>query len=282
MHIAEALQRVTNTLISSGSDAPEAASQARLLVAARAAIPYAALFFHLQDDFNYQLLEPDLAALAAGQPLQYILGETAFMGLSIRVRPCALIPRLDSEALLEAAIFALREHPAPQLADLCTGSGAFALAFAHYLPRAEVVASDISSEALALAEENAAALGLSSRVQFAQGDLFAALPPASAQFDLISINPPYIPQAELASLPPQVRQEPRLALDGGADGLDFYRRIAAQAAPFLTARGLLLLEHGDDQQDAVAQLFIAAGYAVQQRLKDYGQRPRGLLLTRPA
>ena len=139
--------------------------------------------------------------------------------------------------------------------DIGTGSGAIALALRHMCPFARVAASDASGEALSLARENAERLGLS--VELLLGNLFEAV--GGRRFDLILSNPPYIPTAECATLQPEVRFEPRMALDGGADGLDFYRRIAREAPAHLTGRGMLAVEVGDGQAPAVAALFQAAG-----------------------
>lgn len=193
-------------------------------------------------------------------PLQYLLGTQGFYGLEIQTDARALIPRQETETLCETGIAHLRAlgpapAPAPEALDLCTGTGAVALALKHECPFARVAASDLSGEALSLARENARRLGLS--VAFFAGDLFAAV--GERRFDLILSNPPYIPTDECARLQPEVLREPRMALDGGADGLDFYRRIAREAPARLTARGMLAVEAGDGQAPAVASLFEAAG-----------------------
>lgn len=189
-------------------------------------------------------------------PLQYLLGTQGFYGLEIQTDVRALIPRQETETLCETGIAHLRAlGPAPEALDLCTGTGAVALALKHECPFARVAASDASAEALSLARENARRLGLS--VDFFEGDLFDAV--GERRFDLILSNPPYIPTDECARLQPEVLREPRMALDGGADGLDFYRRIAREAPARLTARGMLAVEAGDGQAAAVASLFEAAG-----------------------
>ena len=191
-------------------------------------------------------------------PLQYLLGTQGFYGLELRTDARALIPRQETETLCETGIAHLRALgplPPPEALDLCTGTGAIALALAHECPFARVAASDLSGEALSLARENARRLGLP--VAFFAGDLFDAV--GERRFDLIVSNPPYIPTDECARLQPEVRFEPRMALDGGADGLDFYRRIAREAPAHLSARGMLAVEAGDGQAAAVASLFEAAG-----------------------
>lgn len=203
-------------------------------------------------------------------PLQYLLGTQGFYGLEIQTDARALIPRQETETLCETGIAHLRAlgpTPAPEALDLCTGTGAVALALRHECPFARVAASDLSGEALSLARENARRLGLP--VDFFAGDLFAAV--GERRFDLIVSNPPYIPTDECARLQPEVCFEPRMALDGGADGLDFYRRIAREAPAHLSARGMLAVEAGDGQAAAVAALFEAAGLRDAEAVNDlYG------------
>lgn len=183
------------------------------------------------------------------EPLQYITGQAWFMGLPLQTAPGVLIPRFDTEALCQRAL--ARVPSKGRVLDLCTGSGALAVAIAHARPGARMLAGDISPEALALTRRNAAACGAA--VEARQGDLFA--PFAGEAFDAIVSNPPYIPAGELPTLQAEVRREPALALDGGADGLDFYRRIAAEAPAFLSHGGWLLLEIGSSQAAAVTALL---------------------------
>ena len=187
----------------------------------------------------------------AGEPVAYICGEKEFMGLAFKVTPSVLVPQPDTETLVEAAIERLRGKKPPRIADICTGSGAIALALAHYLPETSAAATDISADALEIAKQNAEALNLSERVRFFEGDLLAPL--AGETFDAIVSNPPYIPGADIEGLPREVRAEPRLALDGGADGLDFYRRLVGESAALLNDGGFLAVECGDTQAGAVAE-----------------------------
>ena len=186
---------------------------------------------------------------AAREPLQYILGSQSFMGFPFRTDPRALIPRNDTEALCEEALRHLR--PGDRALDLCTGSGALAVALKKLCPGARVVASDLSADALALARENADALG--AEVEFRQGDLFA--PVAGERFQLVVSNPPYVPETLRGRLQAEVEREPALALFAGPDGLRFYRRIAREAPGHLAPRGRLILEIGDGQGDAVSALL---------------------------
>lgn len=197
---------------------------------------------------------------AAREPLQYIIGTEEFMGMAFRVTPAVLIPRLDTETLVcEAA--RLLDGRAVRIADIGTGSGAIAVGVAKLLPKAEIVAVDISGDALAVARENAAANGMAERISFRQGDLLSPL--EGEQLDAIISNPPYIAEEEWAQLMPEVREfEPRGALTPGADGLHFYRRLAAGAPALLIPGGFLAVEVGYDQGAAVAGLFASGGLRV--------------------
>ncbi|MBR5110431.1 MAG: peptide chain release factor N(5)-glutamine methyltransferase [Clostridia bacterium] len=183
------------------------------------------------------------------EPLQYILGSQSFMGFSFKTDRRALIPRNDTEALCEEALRHVR--PGSAVLDLCTGTGALAVAVKKLCPEAAVTAADISAEALSLAKENAAAL--QAEVRFLQGDLFA--PAAGERFDVIISNPPYIPESLRGHLQAEVEKEPALALFAGPDGLDFYRRIAREAPAHLRPQGWLCLEAGDGEAEAVAALL---------------------------
>ena len=183
------------------------------------------------------------------EPLQYILGNQSFMGFSFKTDSRALIPRNDTEALCEEALRHIRSGD--QVLDLCTGTGALAIAMKKLCPTAQVTATDISEEALALARENAEALN--EAIRFVQGDLLTPL--AGEHFHVIVSNPPYIPEGLRGRLQEEVNKEPALALFAGEDGLDFYRRIAADAPKHLFSHGRLCLEIGDGQGDAVAGLL---------------------------
>ncbi len=212
---------------------------------------------------------------AAGEPVAYICGEKEFMGLTFKVTPAVLVPQPDTETLVEAAIERLKGKGGARVADVCTGSGAIALALAHYLPESSVTATDISSDALEIAKQNAEALGLSERVQFFEGDLLAPL--SGETFDAIVSNPPYIPGAEIAGLPREVRAEPRLALDGGADGLDFYRRLVGESAALLQDGGFLAVECGDTQAVAIAEM-AADAFGKTEIVRDLADKERVLVL----
>ena len=188
-------------------------------------------------------------------PLQQILGKAEFFSLSFKVTPRVLIPRPETEVLVESLIERLKDLPSPRILDLGTGSGAIGVALAHTLPACEVVASDLSTEALRMARENARLNRVDRSLAFVQGDLLSPFRPRPA-FHAIASNPPYIPSGDLPTLQPEVRKfEPRAALDGGPDGLRVSRTIVSQAAPYLHPGGWLALEVGNDQAARVADLF---------------------------
>jgi release factor glutamine methyltransferase len=199
---------------------------------------------------------------AAREPLQYLIGWEDFHGVRLAVTPDVLVPRPETEGLVAWAIEVLGERAEPVAADMGTGSGAIACAIAHALPRAEVLAVEVSAGALAVASRNVRELALSARIHLLAGDLFAPLGSIAAGLDLVVANPPYLPSAVLPSLPPEVsRHEPRAALDGGPDGLAVIRRIVSGAPPGLRRGGWLLMEIGDDQAGPVASLMAAEGFA---------------------
>lgn len=204
-------------------------------------------------------LGPALARALKGEPLTRIAGRRSFYGRDFRVTPDVLDPRPETELLVEEMLKRLAGQPAPRLLDLGTGSGAILLSLLAELPDATGVAVDISSAALAVASENADSLGLAGRVTFQQGDLFEGI---EGRFDAIVSNPPYIPSGDLAGLEPAVRHfDPALALDGGPDGLEFYRRIAHGARSFLRPGGWLGVEIGAGQAEDVSALLVASGFA---------------------
>ncbi|MGY6517604.1 MAG: peptide chain release factor N(5)-glutamine methyltransferase [Lysobacteraceae bacterium] len=208
---------------------------------------------------------------AAGEPVAHLLGRRAFWTLELDVDASTLIPRPDTERLVEAALARLAPDSDLSVADLGTGTGAIALALARERPKLAVVATDRSEPALALARANAARLGLG-QVEFLAGDWFAPL--AGRRFGLVVSNPPYIAEDDGHLQQGDVRFEPRSALVAGRDGLDDLRRIARDAPAHLQPGGWLMVEHGHDQGEAVRGLFAAAGLREVRTLRDLGDRDR--------
>jgi len=220
----------------------------------------------------------------SGECAAYILGRKEFYGLEFLVNPSVLVPRPDTETLVE--IVGSREWGVgsggqpTRVLDLCTGSGAIAIALKHTMPKLEVWATDISAEALETAKANAARLLPPDSIRFFQGNLYDALPSSPPLFTVhcslftIVSNPPYIPTADLPSLAPEVRMEPALALDGGGDGLDVIRKIVSRAPEFLCPGGVLLLEADPRQMKDIAALYKEAGFSDIQTHTDLSGRER--------
>jgi release factor glutamine methyltransferase len=222
-------------------------------------------------------IRPLVRRRAQHEPVQYILGETEFCGLKLKVDRRALIPRPETEQLVEL-VLASANAPA-RILDLGTGSGALALALASQLPAAAVTATDRSDEALALARENAASLGLAERIAFVKADWFSGLP--VAEFDLIVSNPPYLTAAETAEALPEVRDfEPVSALTSGEEGTADLATIIRGAPGFLAAGGLLALETGIAQHSRLTALAQAAGFARVESKRDLTGRDRFVLAFR--
>ncbi len=227
-------------------------------------------------DFDKPMGEPELARYrelvkrrAEGEPTAYLTGAREFWGRRFAVDARVLVPRPETELLVEAALAALPEGGAAL--DLGTGSGAIAISLALGKPGARVTAVDLSADALAVARGNAAALG--AEVAFLEGDLFGPLP-AGARFDVIASNPPYVPTGELAGLQREVQREPRLALDGGPDGLAVLRRVVEAAPRWLAPGGALLLEMHETHVDLLPALCRAAGFAEAEARRDLAGLPR--------
>lgn len=212
------------------------------------------------------------------EPLQYITGEAPFFSRVFQVDSRVLIPRPETEALCAWALEALPASGPCRVLDLCCGSGCIGLTLAAERPSLQVTLSDCSPDALDVSAANAARFGL--QVSLHRGDLTEGLP--QAFFDCVVSNPPYIPSAECGILQPEVLREPSLALDGGADGLDFYRRIAAESAAVLRPEGILLLELGYGEADAVSGLLVSAGFTGITVRKDFGGIDRMMLAVCPA
>lgn len=210
-------------------------------------------------------------------PLAYLLGEAAFCRETYRVTPDVLIPRPDTEILVEEAI---KRIPAGvRFADLCCGSGCIGISVLASRPDLSCVSVDLSPAAVALTRENAERNGVAGRISAVRADLFA-LPDELSGFGALLCNPPYIASGVIPTLSPEVQREPLAALDGGADGLAFYREIARRLPFLLAPGGIALLEIGYDQARSVAEIFSACGKAPEIR-SDYGGNPRLAILSRP-
>jgi release factor glutamine methyltransferase len=229
---------------------------------------------------NLETLRALTARRAAHEPLQHLTGQQEFYGLTLRVTPDTLIPRPETELLVEAVINAIPNKSAPiKILDVGTGTGAITLALAAHLLQAEIFACDVSEAALAVARENARRLDLDHRISFMISDLLAAL--AGEIFDIIVSNPPYVSLADASTLAPEVRDhEPHLALFAGADGLGIYRRLIPAAHAALVPNGLLALEIGFGQSASVRALLDEKLWHSIRILNDYAAIPRLVLATR--
>ena len=286
MTVLEIIQRSAQFLAKRGVDSPRL--QIELLLAQVLQMPRLKLYLN----FDRRLTPNELEQVrnlvqrrGQREPLQHILGSTSFCGLEIAVNPNVLIPRPETELLAERAWPFLNSRAAgdaPSALDFGTGSGCLAIALAMKCPVAKIYALDVSSAALVVARENAERHSVAERIQFFEGDGFSVLP-ANSRFDLIAANPPYIPSAAIDTLQPEVRDyDPRVALDGGEDGLDFFRRLAAEAAAHLNRGGRLMLEFGDDQGGALRELFGEHNWIVEAIESDYTARARILIATAPS
>ncbi|HLX94921.1 MAG TPA: peptide chain release factor N(5)-glutamine methyltransferase [Verrucomicrobiae bacterium] len=280
MTVLEAIQKSTEFLAKKGVESPRL--QIELLLAHLLKMPRMKLYL----SFERALTPAETDALrelvkrrGQREPLQHITGSISFCGLEMTVNRQALVPRPETELLAEAGwkfLSTLNPQPSTVL-DFGTGTGCIAITLAVKCPQAIITATDVSAEALARATENAARHNVATRIEFLQGDGFAAFS-AGASFDLIISNPPYIPSAEIATLQPEVRDfDPRAALDGGVDGLDFYRRLAKEAKSFLKPDGKIMLEFGDGQDGTIRKIFEAEKWIVEAVKEDYSHRARILI-----
>jgi len=292
--VLETIQRSADFLSKKGVESPRL--QAELLLAYVLKLPRMRLYL----SFDRTLIPGELDPLrdlvlrrSRREPLQQIIGSTSFCGLEIAVNRDVLVPRPETELLAESGWEFLNQIAASSergpesqgsglsAMDYGTGSGCLALALASKCPLAKVHALDVSPAALETAKANAQHLGLTHRLCFWLGDGFQALP--ELRFDLLISNPPYIPTAEIATLEPEVRDfDPRQALDGGADGLDHYRRLASGGGAFLNPAGKLMIEFGDGQSEPIRALLEAQNWVVERIGEDYTQRPRIMIAHRRA
>ena len=300
MTVLEAIQKSSDFLAKKGVDSPRL--QTELLLAHLLKLPRMQLYLNFERALSpaeTDALREMIKRRGVREPLQHIVGSTSFCGLDLRVNRHALIPRPETELLAEEAWKFLQGRAGTELTrdsselhaaagsesqpypsttlDFGTGTGCIAIAIAAKCPGANIVALDISPEALALAKTNAEKNQVADRIEFVHGDGFAAVGSARS-FDLIASNPPYIASAEIETLQPEVRDfDPRGALDGGPDGLDFYRMLAKQAKPFLKPEGKVMLEFGDGQAEDIRNIFQAENWIVEAVKADYSQRERILI-----
>jgi release factor glutamine methyltransferase len=280
--VLEGIQKSADFLQKKGVDSPRL--HAELLLAHVLKLPRMKLYLN----FERALTDPETDSLrelvrrrGTREPLQHIVGSTSFCGVEIAVNRHVLIPRPETELLAEEAwkwLSAVSHQPLAL--DFGTGSGCIAIAVAAKVPSVKIFALDVSEEALELAKQNAERNKVSDRITFLLGNGFETLKLAAdlPRFDLVVSNPPYIPTAEIETLDPEVRDfDPRGALDGGADGLEFYRRLAAEARAFLNPDGKVMLEFGDGQADAIRRIFEEQKWIVEAIREDYTQRQRILI-----
>jgi len=280
MTVLEAIQKSTEFLAKKGVESPRL--QTEFLLAHLLKMPRMKLYLN----FDRVLLPAETDSLrelirrrGLREPLQHITGSTSFCGYEIAVSRHALIPRPETELLAELGwkFLTTRHSSLATALDFGTGTGCIAIALAAKCPNTKITALDVSADALALAKQNALQNQVAERIEFLCGDGFAALA-GNTQFDLLISNPPYIASAEIETLDPEVKDfDPRGALDGGADGLDFYRRLAAEAKPFLKPDGKIMLEFGDGQTDAIKKIFENEKWVVEAVQDDYSQRARILV-----
>ena len=305
MTVLKAIQKSTEFLAKKGVESPRL--QTELLLAHLLKLPRMRLYLN----FERALTPAETDALrdlvkrrGQREPLQHITGSTSFCGLEIAVNRYVLTPRPETEILAELGwnfLSTLNFQPSTAL-DFGTGSGCLAIALAVKCPAAQITAVDVSPDALALAKQNAGRHNAAERIEFLQSNGFAALhneseggaprrpdspkeewgsrssPLRKMEFDLIISNPPYIPSAEIATLQPEVRDfDPRAALDGGVDGLDFYRKLAMESKPFLKPGGKIMLEFGDGQAGAIGKILETEKWIVEAVKEDYSQRARILI-----
>jgi release factor glutamine methyltransferase len=281
--VLESIQKTTEFFERRGIESPRL--QAELLLAHALQLPRMKLYL----SFDRVLTPVEVDAFrelvrrrGLREPLQHLVGTVSFCGLELAVSRVALIPRPETEMLAQLGWEFLRQQrsPAPAALDLGTGTGCLAITLAHHCPTVEVFAADISPDALELARANAARHAMNGRIQFGLGDAFAGVP-VGRRFDLIISNPPYIATAEIATLEPEVRDhDPAVALDGGSDGLDFYRRLACEAVDYLAPGGKLMVEFGEGQAPELEKIFSGQNWVVEAVVEDYSRRARFLVAHR--
>lgn len=290
--IRKVLEWTTSHLKKHGSNTPRL--DAEVLLAHARQCQRIQLYTHYDEELTEEVravMRDLVQRRAQHEPVAYLVGEREFFSLPFFVNADVLIPRPDSETLIVEAISCLKSTPVEgeavveprpwRIADLCTGSGCLAITLARQFPAARLVATDLSEKALEVASKNVERHALKERVELRQGSLFEPLP-NQPPYDLIVSNPPYIPRAEIETLDEDVRRhEPRLALDGGTDGMDVLRPLIAHGADYLLPGGWMLLEFTPEQAPALFEFAQAQpDWSLVQVVKDLSQRPRVLKLQK--
>jgi release factor glutamine methyltransferase len=261
--IAEAIQRAAARL--SAHKVPNARLDAEVLLCHALGRDRAWVLIHMQDQLDDQglrIFEKSIDRRSVREPLQYITGSQEFWGLPFKVTPDVLIPRPETEFVVEAALKNITGHPAPVIIDLCTGSGCIVISLAKELAKARFFATDRSDRALHIAQENARQNGVADRIRFLEGDLFGPVEEMDlrGRIDCIVTNPPYVRSDELVTLQPEVRDfEPEMALIAGPDGTEIAERILQEAPEYLKTGGLLIMEMGIGQAAALRKFLDDTG-----------------------
>ena len=269
MQIQEILSSTIKQLNSNNVEEPN--NKAKRLLAFVLNVPKEFLIINDNKELNKKQevkYKKCIERLIKGEPIQYIIGKQEFMGINLIVTNDVLIPQPDTEILVEETIKVAKQYDKPKILDLCTGSGAIAIAIKKYIPEAEIVASDLSSKALRIANNN----DRTKKIRFILSDLFENI---NEKFDIIVSNPPYIKTEEIKTLSKEVQNEPLMALDGGQDGLYFYEKIIKQANSYLNQNGYLCLEIGENQKNEIIKKIQYNGkYTNIQTYKDLGGNDR--------
>ena len=283
--IAEAITRGSHKLDAAGID--QALLTAGLLLRFVLGVDRTYLLTRADEEIDQTRYRRYLSLIdrrAAGEPAQYLIGYQEFYGLDFVVSPDVLIPRSETEFLVERVLKLVDDHPleSPLIVDVGTGSGCIAVTLAVKLQQARVIATDVSRSALQIASTNAANHGVTDRIDFLEGDLLDPLDSRSVDaVDIVASNPPYVEERSRDELQREVRDwEPQSALFGGADGLDFYRRLVIEARRYLKADGHLVLEVGYGQLDAIGEMLPGLGWEVIDVIRDLQDIPRVLTLQR--
>jgi release factor glutamine methyltransferase len=283
MTLRQAITNAAAELAANPHLSEHAHRDAELLLLHTLQIPRVTLIAHPDRDLSpdqHALYQIAISRRLQLEPIQYITGEQEFYGLRLHVSPAVLIPRPETEHLVEAVLALLPTNQPLKLADIGTGSGAIAIALAVHLPLAQITALDISTKALAVAASNAREHNVADRIDFLESNLLSAFDHPTEIFDAIVSNPPYIPETDRPTLHPQVRDhEPTTALFAGETGLDIYRRLIPQALRALKPTGLIALEIGHGQRDPLTHLL--AGWNDVSFINDLQQIPRVALARKP-